>query len=72
MGVIVLHRELGYDRGDALGPGGVTSMGGTTDHGDDGKKRGRWRVVVTLGSGFNGRRLDPPQSGCISGGGRQP
>ena len=54
---------MGGDRGDAQGPGGVPTLGGIMDHGDDGETRGRRRVGVPLGSRGNGIRGDPPHQG---------
>ena len=52
-GAIIWQQKLGGDWVDAQGPGRVTPSDGTTDHRGDGKMRGRWRVVVPLGSGGN-------------------
>ena len=40
VGAIIWKQELCGDWGYARGPGGVPSLGGTIDHGDDDKTRG--------------------------------
>ena len=60
VGDLIPQRELGVDRLDAQGPGGVPPLDRARDHGDDGKTRFRQRLGVPLGSGGNGSRGDPP------------
>ena len=43
---LVQYRYLGGDGGDDQGPGRIPPPNGTTDHEDDGKTRGRWKVGV--------------------------
>ena len=63
VGALVRQRELGGEWVNAQVPGGVPPLGGVTDHRDEGKTRGRRRLVVPLGSGGNGNRRDPPHWG---------
>ena len=63
VGAIIWQRGLGGEWGDAQGPDGVSPSGGTTDHGDDGKKRGRRRGGVPIVSGGDGSHGDPPHQG---------
>ena len=60
VGTLVRHRELGGDGEGAQGPVGVTPPGGATNDRDDGENWGRWRVGVTISSGGNGSRGNPP------------
>ena len=51
--MIVHQQELDGDGVDAQGPGGVPPLGGTADHGANGKTQGSCIVGVPLGSGGN-------------------
>ena len=60
LGAIIWQQELGSDRGDAQGTGGVPPSGGATDHGYDGETRGRLRVGAPIDSGGDGNRWASP------------
>ena len=49
VGASIWQREMVDDWGDAQDPDGVPSMGGATDHGDDGKLWVRRRVLLPGG-----------------------
>ena len=59
VGAIIWQRVLGGDWGYDKGPSRVTSLFGATDHGDDGKTRGRRGVGVPSGRGGDGCRRAP-------------
>ena len=63
VGAITWQQEIGGDRGDAQGPGGVPPSGGVMVHRDDVKTQSRRRVGVPLGRGGNGRRGVPTHKG---------
>ena len=63
VGDILWQRYLGGNRVYAQGPGGVPPSVAATDHGDDGKTRGRRIVEVPIDSGGNGRCGSPPHWG---------
>ena len=60
VGVALWKLDLGGDQEDVQGPDSISPSVGATDHGDDGKTWGRWRVGVSRGRGGNGIRGDPP------------
>ena len=63
VGALVCHRDMGGDRLDVQGPGGVPSPGSTTYHRDNGEIWGRRIVGVPPSSEGNAIRGDPPHRG---------
>ena len=49
VGDVIRQQDMGGHRRNSQGPDGVPSLGGATDHGDDGKTWGKSRLGVPSG-----------------------